>query len=79
MFTGAESEAEQQFVETPGEETEDSQDWPDVEGGKEGTSKSEGKACDQPKQAEGAEAPPEEAPPPQTHNLAPARIPPMLQ
>ena len=49
----------------PGEETEDSQDWPDVEEGKAGTSKSKGKTGDQPKQVEGgAEAPPEEAPPP---------------
>ena len=61
-FTGAEKEAEQQFADAPGKDTEDSQEWPDVE---EGTSKSTGKAGDQPQQAEGgAEAPPEELPTP---------------
>ena len=49
-FTGAEEEAEQQYADAPGEETEDSQDWPDVEGGKTGTSKSTGKAGDPPQQ-----------------------------
>ena len=52
-------------MDAPGEETEDSQDWPDFEGGKSGTSKSKGKTGDKPKQAEGgAEAPPKDAPPP---------------
>ena len=61
-FAGAKKEAEQQFANAPGEDTEDSQEWPDVG---EGTSKSTGKAGDQPQQAEGgAEAPPEENPPP---------------
>ena len=75
MFTSAEGEAEQQFKDAPGEETEDSQDWPDWKegasksGGKTGdqpgTSKSEGKTGDQPKQAEGgAKVPPKENPPP---------------
>ena len=59
MFAGVEGEAEQQFADAPGKETEDSQHWPDIEEGKAGTSKSEGKTGDQPKQAEGAaEAPP---------------------
>ena len=61
-FAGAEKEAERQFADAPGEETEDSQDWPDVE---ECTSKSTGKAGDQPQQAEGgANAPPKENSPP---------------
>ena len=64
-FTGAEGETEQQFADTPGEETEDSQDWPDIEEGKTSTSKSKGKTGDKPKQAEGgAKAPPEDDPPP---------------
>ena len=76
-FTSAEGEAEQQFKDAPGEETEDSQDWPDVEGragasksgfktgDQPGTSKSEGKTGDQHKQTEGgAKAPPKENPPP---------------
>ena len=51
-----------------GEDTEDSQDWPDmlVEAMEEhaGTSKSKGETGDQPQQAEGgAPAPPEEIPP----------------
>ena len=51
----------EQFADAPGEDTEDSQEWPDIE---EGTSKSTGKAGDQPQQVEGgAEAPPEENPP----------------
>ena len=65
MFAGTEGEAEQQFADAPGKETEDSQDWPDIEEGKAGKSKSEGKIGDQPKQVEGgAEAPPKDAPPP---------------
>ena len=57
-------EAEQQFTNTPGEETEDSQEWPRYGEEETGTSKSTGKAGDQPQQAEGgAEAPPEENPP----------------
>ena len=64
-FAGAKGETEQQFMDAQGKETEDSQDWPDFEGGKSGTSKSKGKAGDKPKQVEGgAEAPPEDAPPP---------------
>ena len=64
-FTGAEGETEQQFADTPGEETEDSQDWPDAEEGKTSTSKSKGKTGDKPKQAEGgAKAPPKDDPPP---------------
>ena len=64
-FAGAKGEAEPQFADTPGEETENSQEWPDYEEGKTGASKSEGKTGDQPKQAEGgAKAPPEENPPP---------------
>ena len=52
-------------MDAPDEETEDSQDWPDVEESKQGTSKSEGKTGDQPKQVGGgAKAPPEGAPPP---------------
>ena len=47
-FTGTEKEAEWQFTDAPGEETEDSQEWPDYEEGKMGTSKSTGKAGDQP-------------------------------
>ena len=65
MFASTEGEAEQWFEDAPGEETEDSQTWPDVEKGKAGTSKSKGKTGDQTKQAEGgAEAPPEDAPTP---------------
>ena len=71
-FTGAEAEAEveQHFEGDAGEETEDSQTWPDYSDGKlkavtpGETSKSEGKTGDQPQQAEGgAKAPPEENPP----------------
>ena len=54
-FAGAEGEAEQQFKDAPGEETEDSQEWPDW---KEGASKCGGKT------EGGAKAPPEENPPP---------------
>ena len=68
-FTGTsrgEAGPEEQFQDTPGEDTEDSQDFPkvleDAEQPKEGelgTSKSKGKTGDQPAQAtEGAEAPP---------------------
>ena len=64
------ADPEQQFEDTPGEETEDSQDWLDygkeaTQGeGEASTSKSKGKTGDQPKQAEGgAKAPPEETPP----------------
>ena len=32
-FASAEGEAEQQHADAPGKETEDSQDWPDVEEG----------------------------------------------
>ena len=61
-FPGAE-ETELQFADTPGEETEDSQDWPQYGEGKTGASKSTGKAGDQPQQAEGGpEVPPEENP-----------------
>ena len=61
-FAGAEKEAEQQFTYAPGEDTEDKQEWSDVE---EDTSQSTGKAGEQPQQVEGgAEAPPKELPPP---------------
>ena len=64
-FAGAEKEAEQQFTDAPGEETEDSQEWPRYGEEETGTSKSTGKAGDQPQQVEGgAEAPPKENPPP---------------
>ena len=63
-------EPKEQFRDTPGKDTEDSQDFPkvleDADQPKEGelsTSKSEGKTGDPPAQAaEGAEAPPEETP-----------------
>ena len=75
MFAGTEGEAEQQSKDATGEETEDSQDWPNVlegaskargkTGDNPGTSKSEGKTGDQPKQVEGgAQAHPKENPPP---------------
>ena len=62
---------EEQFKDAPGEDTEDSQDFPKVledadqpEEGELGTSKSEGKSGEPAAQAtEGAEAPPEETPP----------------
>ena len=62
---------EEQFQDAPGEDTEESQDFPKVledaeppKEGEPGTSKSKGKTGDQPAQAiEGAEAPPEETPP----------------
>ena len=68
-FTGTsrgKNDPEEQFQDAPGEDTEDSQDFPKVlenaeqpkEGGP-GTSKSKGKTGDQPTQAtERAEAPP---------------------
>ena len=70
-FTGTsrgEAGPEEQFQDTPGKDTEDSQDFPKVledakqpKEGEPGTSKSKGKTGDQPAQAtEGAEAPPEE-------------------
>ena len=67
-FTSTEADVEQQLKEVAGEETEDSQDWLDMDNPKavtQGeTSKSEGKTGDQPQQAEeGAEAPSEEIPP----------------
>ena len=73
-FAGTEAEAEQHFQDAPGKETEDSQDWPNVMEGRAGTSKSEGKTDDQPKQAEGgAQAPPEEnSPAPQTPESQPS-------
>ena len=70
-FTGgADIDPEQQFQDAPGEETEDSQDWPKYgeeatqEEGEASTSKSKSKTGDQPKQAEGgADATPKETPP----------------
>ena len=63
-FAGTE-EAEQQFTDAPGEETEDRQDWPEYGEEETGASKSTGKPGDQPQQTEGgAKAPPEENPPP---------------
>ena len=63
-FAGAE-EDEPKFEDAPGEETEDSQDWPQYGEEKSGASKSTGKAGDQPQQEEGGpEAPPKENPPP---------------
>ena len=61
-FAGAE-EDEPQFEDAPGEETEESQDWPDYGEEETGASKSTGKAGDQPQQAEGGpEVPPKESP-----------------
>ena len=65
---GGDAGPKEQFQDAPGEDNEDSQDFPkvmeDAEQPKEGelgTSKSKGKTSDQPAQAtEGAEAPPEE-------------------
>ena len=73
-FTGTgkgRGEPKEQFRDAPGEDTEDSQDFPKVledadppEEGAPGTSKSEGKPGEPAAQAtEGAEAPPEETPP----------------
>ena len=85
-FAGAE-EDEPQFKDSPGEETEDSQEWPQYGEEKSGASKSTGKAGDQPQQVEGGpEVPPKENPPPPVNPtlalvkilpLAPVRIPPM--
>ena len=68
--SGANADPEQQFQDAPGEETEDSQDWPKYseeatqEEGEESTSKSEGNSGNPAKQAKGgADAPPEETPP----------------
>ena len=76
---GTEADPKEQYEDAPGEDTEDSQDWLDLDKeatqgeGEASTSKSEGKTGDQPKQAEGgAEAPPKETPPaPQPTNLKP--------
>ena len=65
------ADPEEQFRDAPGEETEDSQDFPKMledaeppKEGKPGTSKSKSKTGELPAQAtEGAEAPPEETPP----------------
>ena len=63
-FAGAE-EDEPQFADASGEETEDSQEWPEYGEEETGASKSTGKAGDQPQQAEGGpEVPPEENSPP---------------
>ena len=77
--SGPEAEPKEQPTEAQGEDTEDSQNWPDWEKeakqgeGIAGTSKSKGKTGDQPQQAEGgAEAPLEEIPPaPQPTDLKP--------
>ena len=73
-FPNPEGEPVQQGA--TGEDTKDSQDFLDVfedapeKGENPGTSKSEGKPGDQPKQVEGgAEAPPKENPPPPTDPL----------
>ena len=53
--SSAKDDPEGQYADAPGEDTEDSQDWPDLEKkarqgeGTAGTSKSEGKTGDQPK------------------------------
>ena len=63
-FAGAVGD-EPQFEDAPGEETEDSQDWPQYGEEKSGASKLTGKAGEQPQQVEGGpEVPPEENPPP---------------
>ena len=63
-FAGAE-EDELQFEDAPGEETEDSQEWPEYGEEETGANKSTSKAGDQPQQVEGRpEVPPEENPPP---------------
>ena len=83
-FTGTE---EEQFEDTGGDESQESQDWPDLDDPKrqaatqgEGeTSKSEGKTGDQPSQAEGgAQAPPKEnhlAPKPSEMRPGPSKDP----
>ena len=72
IFTSSKVDPEEQFRNTPGEDTEDSIEFPRVledaeqpKEGKPGTSKPEGKQLgDQPAQTtEGAETPPEETPP----------------
>ena len=73
--SGAKVDPEQQ-QEAAGGDTEDSQDWPDVEKamqGVTGASKSKGEIGEQPQQAEGGtQAPPEEIPPvPQPSNPKP--------
>ena len=73
--SGADVDLEQQ-QEVTGGDTEDSQDWPDMEETTQGvasSSKSKGETGDQPQQAKrGAQAPPEEIPPaPETSNLKP--------
>ena len=70
-FTGTgrgKADPEEQFMDAPGEETQDSQDFLKVledaelqEEGEPGTSKSKGKTGDS-QATEGAEAPPEETP-----------------
>ena len=73
-FTGTgrgKADLEEQFQDTPGKDTEDSQDFPKVledaeqpKEGEPGTNKSKGKTGGQQAQAtEGAEATPEETPP----------------
>ena len=64
-FASAEEEAEQQYTDAPGEETEDSQDWPEVGEDKMGTSKSTGKG-DTPQQTEGIPPPAPQDPQPGT-------------
>ena len=65
-FASAKEEAERQFADAPeGEETENSQEWPDYGEEETGASKSTGKAGDQPQQVEGGpEVPPKGNPPP---------------
>ena len=79
-FTGStNADPEQQFQDTQGKETEDSQDWLEYgeeatqEEGEESTSKSKGNQGNPAKQAKGgADAPPEETPPaPEPTNLKP--------
>ena len=66
-FSSGANVAPEQQQEVAGGDTEDSQDWPDVEEttqGVTGSSKSKGETGDQPQQAEGeAQAPPKEIPP----------------
>ena len=77
--SGAKADPEQQQQEATGEDTEDSQDWPnygdeeETTQGVASTSKSKSETGDQPQQAEGgAHAAPEETPPaPEPSNLKP--------
>ena len=77
--SSADTDPEQQFKVPPGEDTEDSQDWPKYgeeatqEEGEASASKSKCKTGDQPKQAKGgADAPSKETPPaPEPTNLKP--------